>query len=102
MFYLKVRNLKERTQLLVYLGESGISAVFHYTPLHKSKAGLRFGRFHGEDKFTTKDSARLLRLPMYYGLLESDIEKITACIEKFYTKTNGGLTSENQRRYTYL
>lgn len=101
MFYLKVRGSEERRRLLTYLGENGVSAVFHYIPLHRSKAGLRFGRFHGEDKFTTRESERLLRLPMYYGLLEKDIEKITACIERFYVEKES-VRNENKRHYTPL
>jgi len=84
IFYIKVKDIEERKQLLNYLKRNNILAVFHYIPLHSSKAGIKFGRFHGEDRFTTKESKRLLRLPMYFGLKESDIVKITKSIEKFY------------------
>ena len=70
MFYIKARDLTERTELIAFLKEHGVSSVFHYVPLHSAAAGLRFGRFHGEDKYTTAESERLLRLPMYYGLAD--------------------------------
>lgn len=65
MFYIKTKDLEERSKLIAFLKENGIGAVFHYIPLHSSPAGQQFGRFHGEDKYTTKESERLLRLPMY-------------------------------------
>ena len=72
MFYIKTKDMEERKALISYLKERDIAAVFHYVPLHSAPAGLRFGRFHGEDRYTTKESERLLRLPMYYNLSESD------------------------------
>ncbi len=85
MFYIKARDLEERQKLISFLKERGIGAVFHYVPLHSSAAGQRFGRFNGEDKYTTKESERLLRLPMYYGLPNADIELISAAIFEFYS-----------------
>ena len=84
MFYIKVKDLSERTRLISYLKEKGIGAVFHYIPLHSSPAGIKFGCFHGEDRFTTKESERLLRLPMYYGLKEEDVNYIAESIIKFF------------------
>lgn len=84
MFYIKVKNLDERTKLMKYLKEREIGAVFHYVPLHSSPAGIKYGRFSGEDIYTTKESERLLRLPMYYGLSKENIEYITECIKKFW------------------
>jgi dTDP-4-amino-4,6-dideoxygalactose transaminase len=84
MFYIKVQDLQERTRLIAYLKEQGIMAVFHYIPLHSSPAGMQFGRFHGEDVYTTKESERLLRLPMYYGLKEEEVEYIAQKIGDFY------------------
>lgn len=72
MYYLKCRSLEERTEFISFLKERGVMAVFHYVPLHSAPAGLKFGRFHGEDKYTTADSDRLVRLPMYYGLSDED------------------------------
>ena len=86
MFYIKVKDLEERTKFIAYLKDNGIGAVFHYIPLHSAPAGTRYGRFHGEDKFTTKESERLVRLPMYYGLAASDIEKVCDAVNKFYEK----------------
>lgn len=86
MFYIKVKDLEERTKFIAYLKDNGIGAVFHYIPLHSAPAGTRYGRFHGEDKFTTKESERLVRLPMYYELTESDIEKVCAAVNNFFKK----------------
>lgn len=86
MFYIKTKDLEERTELIAYLKEHEVMAVFHYIPLHSAAAGQKFGRFHGEDKYTTKESERLLRLPMYYGLKEEDIVYIADTIKSFYEK----------------
>lgn len=84
MFYIKTKDLEERSKLIAFLKENGIGAVFHYIPLHSSPAGQQFGRFRGEDKYTTKESERLLRLPMYYGLEKKDIEYVVSKIKEFY------------------
>ena len=84
MFYIKAKDLEERTRLLSYLKEKDVNAVFHYIPLHSAPAGKKFGIFIGEDKYTTKESERLLRLPMYYGLKASDIEYIVESIKEFW------------------
>ena len=84
MFYLKAKDLDERTELISFLKENGILAVFHYIPLHNAPAGQKFGVFHGEDEYTTRESDRLLRLPMYYGLSDSDINKVIDTVIKFY------------------
>ena len=84
MFYLKARDIEERTALIAYLKDNGIHAVFHYVPLHTAPAGLKFGRFHGEDRYTTRESERLLRLPMYYGLELGQVDYICETLGKFY------------------
>ena len=84
MFYLKCKDLEERTALIKYLKENGILAVFHYVPLHSAPAGIKYGRFHGEDRFTTKESDRLVRLPLYYGLAKTDRDKVIQCVKEFY------------------
>ena len=84
MFYLKTRNLDERTALLRHLKQNGISAVFHYVPLHSSKAGKKFGHFHGEDNYTTKESERIIRLPLHYGLSRKDQQKVIEHVIQFY------------------
>lgn len=84
MFYIKAKDIDERTRLIDYLKANGVHSVFHYIPLHSAPAGQRFGRFYGEDKYTTKESERLLRLPMYFGLDENDVEYICTQISKFY------------------
>lgn len=84
MFYIKTKNLEERTKLLNYLKENNILAVFHYVPLHSSKAGKKFGFFHGDDIYTTIESERLIRLPMYYNLSKNDQQRIIDYVFKFY------------------
>ncbi|MDK2828106.1 MAG: dTDP-4-amino-4,6-dideoxygalactose transaminase [Clostridium butyricum] len=84
MFYIKCKDLEERTRLIEYLKANEISAVYHYIPLHSSKAGIKYSRFHGTDRYTTTESERLLRLPMYYGLEKSKVEYITEKIKEFY------------------
>ena len=86
MFYMKAKNLEERTKLIDYLKENGVQAVFHYIPLHTAPAGQRFGRFHGEDVYTTKESERLMRLPMYYGLKEEEVCYVASKIIEFYSR----------------
>lgn len=84
MFYIKAKDLEERTRLIAYMKENGIGCVFHYIPLHSAPAGRKFGRFHGEDQYTTKESERLMRLPMYYGLKPEDVEKVIETIKNLY------------------
>ena len=84
MFYINAKDLEERSALISYLKENGVTAVFHYIPLHTAPAGKEYGRFHGEDKYTTKESERIIRLPMYYELDEQDAEKVMDLIHTFY------------------
>lgn len=84
MFYIKVKDIEQRTLLTNYLKELGILACFHYIPLHSSDAGKKFGEFHGEDVYTTKESERLLRLPMYYGLGFKEINEVVKGIQSFF------------------
>ena len=86
MFYIKAKDLEERTALIDFLKANDILTVFHYIPLHTAPAGQKFGRFNGEDVYTTKESERLLRLPMYYGLTEEEKEKVVKKIKEFYGK----------------
>ena len=85
MFFIKLKDLDERTRLNKYLRSKDIGAVFHYVPLHSAEAGLKFGRFHGEDKYTTKESERLLRLPLHYNLSIEEINYICDSIKEFFT-----------------
>ena len=84
MYYIKLPSLKERTDFISYLKENGILSVFHYIPLHTAPAGIKFGRFVGEDKYTTKESERLVRLPMYYHLTQEDKDYIVDTIFKYF------------------
>lgn len=84
MYYIKTKNIEERTRLIDFLKENGILAVFHYIPLHTAPAGIRFGEFRGEDIYTTKESERLLRLPMFYKLTEAEVEYIVGKVKEFY------------------
>ncbi|MCP3027895.1 dTDP-4-amino-4,6-dideoxygalactose transaminase [Halobacillus sp. A5] len=84
MFYLKCRNHNERAELMDYLKKNDIVSVPHYVPLHSSHAGKKYGVFAGEDLYTTKDSERLVRLPLYYGMLEEDVRYVVKQIQLFY------------------
>ena len=84
MFYIKVRDLEERTRLIKHLRDNEINAVFHYVPLHSAEGGLKYGRFSGEDRYTTKESERLLRLPLHYNIKLEEIEKICEAIRSFF------------------
>ena len=84
MFWLKVSGIEERTALIKHLKEAGIGAVFHYIPLHSAPAGIKFGRFSGEDKYTTRESERLLRLPLWYGLKPEQVDYIVSSVNSFF------------------
>lgn len=84
MFYIKAQNLEERSDLIKFLKEKDIQAVFHYIPLHSSPAGKKFGRFEGDDVYTTKESERLMRLPLYYGLKDEEVQYVIDKIKEFY------------------
>ncbi|MBQ2257615.1 MAG: dTDP-4-amino-4,6-dideoxygalactose transaminase [Lachnospiraceae bacterium] len=84
MYYAKAKDVQERTALIDFLKENGIWSVFHYVPLHSAPAGIRFGCFHGEDKYTTRESERLFRLPMFYTLKEEEVDYIVSKVKEFY------------------
>lgn len=84
MFYVKLKDLSERTAFINHLKLRGITSVFHYIPLHTAPAGKKYGRFHGEDTYTTKESERLARLPMYYGLKCAAVKEIVRTIFSFF------------------
>jgi dTDP-4-amino-4,6-dideoxygalactose transaminase len=88
MFYIKVKNLNERTALIEYFNENGVNAVFHYVPLHSSPAGLKFGRLDGVDDFTTVESEKLLRLPIYYNIDSGEVLKTIKLIKLFFNLRN--------------
>lgn len=84
MFYIKCKDLKTRTAYIDFMKANDILCVFHYVPLHSAPAGIKFGRFYGEDKFTTSESDRLVRLPLYYNIDEKDLNfVITKTLEFF-------------------
>ena len=84
MFYIKTKDMEERSRLIAYLKEKEILSVFHYVPLHSAPAGRKYGRFHGEDRYTTKESERLLRLPLFYSLQAEQVEYIAGQVKEFY------------------
>ena len=84
MFYIKVRDLENRTDLLKFLNENEIQAVFHYVPLHSAPAGRKFGRFNGEDRYTTKESERLIRLPLFYSISDEEVEYTIEMLLKYF------------------
>jgi dTDP-4-amino-4,6-dideoxygalactose transaminase len=86
MFYCKLKNLSERTAFIEFLKERNVQAVFHYVPLHSAPAGMCFGRFHGRDVFTTSESERLVRLPLYYNMTANDQSRVIDGIKKYFIK----------------
>lgn len=84
MFYIKCRNLEERTAFIAFMKERGIGCVFHYIPLHSSPAGQKFGRFAGNDVYTTQESDRLVRLPLWYGMPDGDVADVIEMTESFF------------------
>jgi dTDP-4-amino-4,6-dideoxygalactose transaminase len=86
MFYIKCKDLEERTSLISYLGNRDIMSVFHYVPLHSSPAGLRYGRTAADMSITDRESNRLTRLPMYYGLTDEDVDRVCDAVHGFYAQ----------------
>lgn len=85
MFYLKCRDIQERTELLMHFKMQDILGVFHYVPLHSSPAGQKYGRFHGEDRYTSRESERLIRLPMWYGMPAQITQAVINAVRSFYS-----------------
>ena len=85
MFYIKCRNLEQRTRFISFMKENGILCVFHYVPLHSAPAGLKYGRFSGEDVYTTSESDKLVRLPLYYGMTEDDLNRVIEKVKEFFS-----------------
>ncbi len=86
MFYIKLKNLEERTAFIDFMKQREIWAVFHYIPLHSAPAGVKFGRFSGEDKYTTKESERLVRLPLYYNITTDELNTVINSINEFFKR----------------
>ncbi len=84
MFYVKLNDIEERTAFIKYLREHEVQSVFHYIPLHSAPAGRKFGRFVGEDIYTTKESERLARLPIYYGITEEELHTVIDAVKGFF------------------
>jgi dTDP-4-amino-4,6-dideoxygalactose transaminase len=86
MFYIKLKDLEERTSFISNLREQGVQSTFHYIPLHSAPAGQRFGRFFGADRYTTQESERLVRLPLYYGLTAENRLRVISATMGFWGK----------------
>ena len=86
MYYLKCRSLEERTAFISFMRERGVQCVFHYVPLHSAPAGLKYGRFHGEDEYTTRESERLVRLPLFDSITEEQQARVTDAVKEFFGK----------------
>ncbi len=84
MFYVKTKDIQERTELISFLKAQDVMAVFHYVPLHSAPAGKKYGRFHGTDRYTTVESERLVRLPLYYGMQDAEIRAVVDALRAFY------------------
>lgn len=85
MFYIKLRDIEQRGLFIQWMRKKGVHCVFHYVPLHSSEAGIRYGRFNGKDEYTTKESERLVRLPMYFNLAADEKNKIVQLIYDFFS-----------------
>ncbi|MCR5794673.1 MAG: dTDP-4-amino-4,6-dideoxygalactose transaminase [Solobacterium sp.] len=90
MYYIKLKDIEERTDFISFLKSHDVQSVFHYIPLHSAPAGLRYGRFFGEDVYTTKESERLTRLPMYYGMTDEDLRRVISVIHQYFGETYDG------------
>lgn len=88
MFYIKVADVEERTDLINFLKQKEIISVFHYVPLHSAPAGERFSRFSGEDNFTTQESEKIIRLPLWYGMEEHKVDAVSGAIESYFACNN--------------
>lgn len=88
LFYIKTKCLQERSKLIEFLRDREVLSVFHYIPLHSSPAGKILGRMHGEDRYTTRESEKILRLPLFWGLTDSDVDKTVTAIQQFYSTSN--------------
>lgn len=86
LFWLKLQSSADRSMFIDYLKQNKILAVFHYIPLHSSPAGERFGRFVGEDCFTTKESERLVRLPLFYNLSYRDQQRVIETTLRYFER----------------
>lgn len=84
MYYIKLKNIEKRTSFISFMKEKNVNCVFHYVPLHSAPAGLKFGRFNGTDEYTTRESDRLVRLPMYYGMSETDKNIVVNAVYDFF------------------
>ena len=86
MFYIKLKDLEQRTEFIDFMKANDVWTVFHYIPLHSAPAGIKYGRFHGEDKYTTRESERIVRLPLYYNMAEEDLSKVVRLVKEFFGK----------------
>lgn len=84
MYYVKLRDLQQRTEFISYMKKHGVQCPFHYIPLHSAPAGHKFGNFYGEDRYTTAESERLVRLPLYYNLTNSDIQMVIDAVKSYF------------------
>jgi len=90
IYAIRLGTKEERNALMQYLNARGIKAAFHYIPLHSSKAGKTYGRFHGEDAVTTKESEKLLRLPLYYGMTNEEITQVIRAVKQWFLEKQKG------------
>lgn len=88
MYYLKCKDLQERTAFIQFMKDHGVLTVFHYVPLHSAPAGYKYGRFDGQDEYTTRESERLVRLPLYYNITEHDLQTVIHAVKEFFATRN--------------
>ena len=93
MFYIKTKDAQTRKNILEYFKNNSILAIFHYIPLHSTAAGIQYGIFNGDDKYTTHTSQCIIRLPLYYNLEVSDQKTVIKYIKKFHYEKTAYLVS---------
>ncbi len=91
MYYIKCSDIVERQEFISFMYENEIKCVFHYIPLHTAPAGIKYGRFEGEDVYTTKESDRLVRLPLYYNMVDSDLDRVIEKVLSFFGEKKNGV-----------
>ena len=84
MFYLKCRDIEQRTAFLTHMSKNSVLAVFHYIPLHSAPAGKQFGRLHGADRYTTQESERLARLPIWFDMKSETQQAVIQAVREFF------------------
>ncbi|WP_070968085.1 dTDP-4-amino-4,6-dideoxygalactose transaminase [Vibrio sonorensis] len=89
MFYVKFNSEVDRAHFIDYMKQQDILTVFHYLPLHSTAAGKRYSTFNGEDNHTTQESEKLVRLPLYYNMTESELNTVVTHLRHYLSQQVG-------------